>query len=359
MSRHHPRRSHCADGSPASPADPWSSVCLTLNGHPRNRELRAWWSSTEWRETVEPWIGRALADGGLRQTGEIAQPRVRIWSTQLTIPTNAGLVWFKENNPTQAFEAALVAVLAAVSPSRVVTPLAFEPKRGWLLTRDQGATLYETAGGDERRWARLLSEYAMMQRAVVPHADTMLATGLPRFAPDDAVTYVARQAVKFAESPDGLADAALAAVPRLTAVAERLAEGPIPLSLEHNDLHSNNAFVGPHPESPSEQLRFFDFADAVWGHPLTTLHVPINVLQQHWTVEASDPRITYVVDAYLDVWSDLASRGELKAILDDALVFGPANRFFTWQRVLEYADADGLAEFGEAPARWLATLLSR
>ena len=46
------------------------------------------------------------------------------WSTQLTVPTDRGLFWFKENNPDQAFEAGLVAELADIVPDRVVIPLA-------------------------------------------------------------------------------------------------------------------------------------------------------------------------------------------------------------------------------------------
>ena len=66
---------------------------------------RALWAGKAWRAEAERWIEVALRERGIAVTGAIDQPRIRPWSTLLTVPTDAGLVWFKENCPGQAFEA--------------------------------------------------------------------------------------------------------------------------------------------------------------------------------------------------------------------------------------------------------------
>ena len=83
-----------------------------------------WWSSSDWRREAEAWILDRLACAGRTVTGPIEQPRIRVWSTQLTVPTDVGRLWFKENSAPGAFEAALVARIHARSPGRVLPPLA-------------------------------------------------------------------------------------------------------------------------------------------------------------------------------------------------------------------------------------------
>ena len=64
-----------------------------------------------------------------------------------------------------------------------------------------------------------------------------------------------------------------------------------------------------------------------------------------------------VVDAYLEVWSDLADPATLRAAVDPARQLGRINRSESWRRVLQSADATELAEFGDSQAHWLSTLL--
>jgi len=46
-----------------------------------------------WRREVEDWIGRQLDAAGQTATGAITQPRIRPWSTQLVVPTDADESW--------------------------------------------------------------------------------------------------------------------------------------------------------------------------------------------------------------------------------------------------------------------------
>jgi hypothetical protein len=132
-----------------------------------------------------------------------------------------------------------------------------------------------------------------------------------------------------------------------------LCAGPVGLSVEHNDLHDNNTFQ---PGTGAAPLRFFDFGDALWAHPFSTLRITLNVIQSRWDTTVDDRRVRYVIDAYLDSWSDLAPKQELHELLNAAVAIGAAHRFVSWHRVLDYADADELAEDGEMPGIWLDVL---
>src|SRR6478735_11020265 len=99
------------------------------------------WTSRSWRDEAEAWIRDEVAHAGHQLTGPTEQVRVRPWSTQLTVPTSGGLLWFKENHPGQAAEAAVIEQLARLTPDHVVTPVAVERSRGWLLSPDHGRTL--------------------------------------------------------------------------------------------------------------------------------------------------------------------------------------------------------------------------
>jgi hypothetical protein len=330
------------------------------------------WATSTWRDEAYTWIDRTLRERGLRRTGEIEQPRIRFWSTQLTVPTETGRLWFKENCPSQAHEARLVEVLAELVPDHVVAPLAVQPDRGWLLTPDAGPTLRRVSRDrlDDRLdlWVRLATDWADLQRRVVPYVDRLVAAGVPVAPPSDAPGLLAERIEEYAALPPDdpahlEADSARrlrAALPTLTAWAEQVAAAELPLSLDHNDLHDANAFA---PRTGEEQLRFFDFGDSVVGHPFGSLLIALNVLAaERETAEddpalSDDPALRRVVDAYLESWSDLADPATLRAAVDPARQLARLHRSECWRRVLRSADAAERAEWGDAPTAWLATFL--
>jgi hypothetical protein len=296
------------------------------------------WSSPAWRSEVQTWAAAVLADRGERITGPVEQPRIRPWSTQLVVPTSAGRLWFKENAPGLAFEAALVARLAELTPEQVVVPYAVEPRRGWLLSRDAGPTLASLEQTDEATWVRVLQEYAALQRKLAGHAGQVTATGVPVLAPLDAGRWVQAYADELAAlpaddpcrvGPDDLR-AVRDRVEMLDRAAVALAAGPVPLSLEHNDLHTNNVFV----PAAGSRLRFFDFGDTLWAHPFTSVWLALRVLADAWRVGSDDPRLDRLVDAYLEVWCDLAPLDDLRHLRTSAAAFGPVHRVHAWARSL-------------------------
>ena len=332
------------------------------------RDLVTWWSSSDWRREAEAWILDRLACAGRTVTGPIEQPRIRVWSTQLTVPTDVGRLWFKENSAPGAFEAALVARIHARSPGRVLPPLAVEASRGWLLSPDGGPTLAEHARTQGRpvhpaEWELLLTQYAALQLDLATDPDVPAATGLPVLDPADAPTVAAdavRRAVLLPEAhllriDDPTARALLAGVPLMAAAAATVADLGLPNTLEHNDLHPNNAFVpGTGP------LRFFDLGDAFWGHPLCSVLVPERVMAQEWRCAIDDPRVTGVVDAYLGVWADAydVPMARLRAALPAVRRVAALHRYLSWERVLAAVPPACAGPDLDYGARWLRHALT-
>ena len=87
------------------------------------------------------------------------------------------------------------------------------------------------------------------------------------------------------------------------------------------------------------------------------MRIVINVLWHEWETTDDDPRFGRILDAYLDAWTDLAPRAELRDLMRSALSIGLVHRIASWDRVLPFADDEGLAEFGNAPAAWMGMLL--
>lgn len=319
----------------------------------------AWWTSATWRAEATAWIVESLTEHGIQVTGPIEQPRVRFWGTALTVPTDAGLMWFKENHPNQGFEAALVERLAGIAPDRVLPILAIERIRGWMLTPDQGPTLARHEGDRGEHRLRVVQEFAALQRALSAQHEVLLETGLsvldPLDAPDrfsarieDLASLPARH--PFALGPEGAA-AASSRIPVVQRASAVLAESGIPQSLEHNDLHDNNAFLPPRDGAP---LRFFDFGDSLWAHPFVSLFVPMGqVLEEDDPTDPRDARQgTALIESYLDVWDDLAPRAALRRAVDAALILGHLHRVESWWRI-----AQGTPEQQLEPFRGVADFL--
>ncbi len=319
------------------------------------------WARPEWRVEAERWIRSTLDGLGVSVTGAMEQQRLRPWSTQLTVATDVGRVWFKENCPGQWFEAGLLAALAELVPDAVVAPLAVEPERGWFLTPDHGATLADRLE-DVDLWARLAADWADVQRRLLPHGDSLTATGMTTVDPAAVASYVeARVAANAGLPPADTAhlpadDAARlrAALPEIARWGRELADGPLPVTLDHNDLHANNVFV---PQPGEAHLRIFDFADAVVGHPFGSLLVPMNVLSGALEAAPDDPRLRRVVDAYLEPWTELADATTLRRLVPPALRLARLNRHESWRRVLDTVSADERAEYGHLQPFWLSKVL--
>lgn len=323
------------------------------------RDLPAWWASPHWRAEVMAWAEAELAAAAYEIVGEVEQPRIRFWSTALVIPTDRGRVWLKENNPAQGFEAALVAALRRIVPERIIDTIAIEPRRGWLLTPDHGPTLRELGGATPKQWIRVLSEFGSLQRELESHGPALAAAGLPAAPATTTPSYAAARLDDLAALPaddpahicaQQRAEAAANAHLLSEACAQLEASG-LRESLQHNDLHANNAFA----TAPGTPLRFFDLGDAVWAHPFASLLIPRGALARDLEAPVTDPRVRRVVDAYLENWSDVAPLARLRDLVEPAARVAAVHRAMSWGRLLAEVPASAVPEpeWRDAESWWL------
>jgi hypothetical protein len=281
------------------------------------------WGSPAFRDRLVRWVESAVGT-----VESLEQGKLRPWAAVWQVRTADRMFYLKQNCPGQHFEAELMSVLARLAPSHVVPVEAVDLDDGLLLTADQGRVFGETVAGDDLdSWCRLVVHAMDLARLTSAHGAELLATGVtPARVPDEVSEVVAPW-------------------------QEELGALGLPDALVHNDLHEHNAFDRP------DGLLFFDFADAVWAHPLTTLLVPLGVLSGRLGEPSpDDPRLQRVADAALEVWSDLAPTRVLRAALPAALRLGRLGRAESWARIEPYLTSADQAEYGGATAAWLARL---
>lgn len=317
------------------------------------------WTDPHWRDTALAWVGDRLGRHGRRVVGPV-EPRVRPWSLVWRVPTDAGNAWFKANNPGTRHEPALLDTLARLAPGRVLDPIAVDADRGWSLLPDGGPSLRDALGGDRGllvRWERVLPEYADLQRTVAPRAGELLALGVPDHRPEvlpelfEALLDDEESLLLGAE--DGL-DAG--AYERLrahrTEFAEhcrRLADSGVAPSVQHDDLHDGNVFVG------DDGHRFFDWGDASVAHPFGTLLVTLNSVAHAFDLPAGDRTLARLRDAYLEPWSDRHDRATLRGAARLAVRVTRVSRSLSWRRALATPDP-ARARYASAVPGWLTEL---
>lgn len=319
------------------------------------------WASPDWRSMVQSWVSQVLATFHIQQTGPMSEARIRFWSVQLTVPTNYGRLWFKENNPGQFQEASIVAALAEITPDHVVAPLAVEPTKGWMISADHGATLATLPTADYALWARVVTDFADLQQQVAPHRKRLADAGLVATEPRTAGNFVSNQLLLHTGVPEEhplhlsaeQADRVFASVPHIEEAAARLDALGIPPTLEHNDLRPDNAFI---PGASTDPLRFIDFSDSFWAHPFTSLYVPLGAMMDSWKAGPDDARIRRVLTSYLERWTAHAPLIRLREGLEPALQLGRLNRYASWLRLLIHADDESMRKFGPHALHNLQTI---
>jgi hypothetical protein len=318
---------------------------------PRDTSLSETWRTDEFRERLRVWC-----ESWVGPLTDMRQQKLRGWATVWRVATADG-VWFaKQNCPGQQVELPLMALLAELTPDRVIPVTAASD--GFLLTPDQGEVFYETAGGDLENWVRLAREAAELQRALVSHHAELLRAGMTELRPTEAVDYLSARIEQYAGLPAAdprvlapdVAQRLRTHLPVVRRWAEEVAALGLPLTLNHNDLHENNVF------DVDGRLRFFDFGDALVTEPLGVLLIPLDILAEKLGARGDDPRLWRVADAALEIWSDLVPASQLRAALPAALSLGRLGRVESWVRCQPSLSDDELGEWGRVAAAWLGTL---
>ncbi|MGW4176613.1 phosphotransferase [Streptomyces rubiginosohelvolus] len=257
------------------------------------------WEDPVWRAEALAWVAEGLAAHGLAETGPRAV-RLRPWSVlvRLTVAGPAP-VWFKAVPPAAAFEAGLTEALARWVPAQVLPPLAVEAVRGWTLTPDGGPVLSEVLDGrpgapDHGYWEEPLRQYAAMQRELAPYAEAIEALGVPAARPRDLHALFDRLVAGNAALTREDRVALEALRPRVADWCEELASSGVADSLDHADLHEKQLFA-----PVAGRYAFFDWGDALVGHPFCSLLVPARAARERCGPEVL-PRLR---DAYLEPWT--------------------------------------------------------
>jgi hypothetical protein len=314
------------------------------------------WLAPSWRAQALAWIDDRLARLGRRRMGEVQQPHVRPWSTVMAVPTDAGTCWFKASGPGTAYEAPLVQALAAWGTPMLLTPLAVDPERAWILLPDGGTRLRDavngTAGVDQ--WLQILPAYAALQRGLASRVDALLELGVPDLRP-------AAMPGHFSELVDdptsGLAEpdrARLGArLPEYADWCAALGASGVGPTLQHDDLHDGNVFAGPAagPFSGGGD-RIFDWGDAVVAHPFGTLLATLrSVASRDPTLGRAD--LVRLRDAYLEPWTAEHSGHALIETVRMALRVGAVGRALAWKRALHGVPVEAQGDYAGMVGHWL------
>ncbi len=329
--------------------------------------LMAQWASPEWRAEVTAWVDEHLAVARASRSGDLEPVRIRPWGTVLRAPTGGGTVFMKATAPSTAFEAGLYELLGRVAPAHVLQPIALDVEAGWLLLPDGGPVVSEQHGGDDLldRLVAIVRQYAQLQLDLTPHVDELVALGVADMRParmrerfDEALA-VASACAHARDLPDKAA--ALERVAGLRDAygrwCDRLADAPGQPTLDHNDLHGGNVFLAGPPSAP--QARFFDWGDAVVAHPFASVLVLRSVVRWLLGVDSETVRERRIVDSYLEPFTALAPREELRDLVDIAGEVAKVARALVWARAVEALPlgADDPDGFGTAPLDWMLELL--
>ncbi len=326
------------------------------------------WTDAAWLGEITAWAHDRLGRHGRSISGPVEQPHVRPWSTVLRIPTDRGPVWCKAAGPGTAHEVGLLAAFAAWDVRHVLLPIDSDPERGWLLFEDGGATLRQTRPDGEgdrdlAAWEGILATYAGLQRAVEGRAGELLRAGVPDGRPA-AIPATFRRLVDDDAWWDlvGEEDRAAAEAGRrrlrdlgewVSATAGELDGSGITATIQHDDLHGGNVFVGP------PGIRFFDWGDSIVAHPFASMVTTLNSIAYRLGSDPDGPELMRLRDAYLEAWTDVLPRPALIDVLERALDLGRIGKSAAWSRALGGIDPAAMDGHGDAPAMWLVDLVER
>jgi hypothetical protein len=327
------------------------------------------WGTQVWLDEVRQLISDALSLGDLTTMNEMPRHSIQPWSTVWTVDWCGVRYWFKANSQGREREGTVQAIVADLAPEYVDAPIAVDPWRGWILTRDGGPIMLDRPGqvrGVEiDSLVPMLADYARLQRRTLRHRGVLASAGVELTPAHDAAAAARAHADYLrglpADDPRRINDEqyvrVLSALPALQDAARTLMAGPVPSTLDQCDLWPGNILC---PPAGGGHYRFFDFADAGWGHPFGSLVMLATECVFRWQVpqpedaiDLRDPRIREVFDAYLRQWTDFAPVEQLRELAKYALQTSALNRSAAWLRNLNNATADDLAQYGTMPWAWL------
>jgi Phosphotransferase enzyme family len=316
----------------------------------RERYADLEWAQPEWLATAVGWIEKQV--GATAIGGDIEQIHLRPWSTVLRVPTTDGDLYFKALWSDSTFEPALTVLLAERWPEHIAEPVAVDPDRGWMLTRDAGSRLRDhiQSAADLHHWEKVLPAYAELQIQLAPRLDELLALGVPdtRLAaiPRLLDDLLADSDALMLDQPDGLTSAEVARMrdlrPQIAAMCAKLAAFGIPETIQHDDFNDGNVLVR------FGDYVFFDWGDACVSHPFHTMVITLRATAARLGLQPGGPELIRLRDAYLDAFSSFGSREALFELFDVTYAVGTVGRSLAWYRYVRSADPRYRSEIADS-----------
>ena len=354
----------------APPATRWVGIdevpSLVPAGVRVVRTGRPPWEEPGWFRAADRWLRERMTDIGRPVTGRVEQRRSWELSSLLRAPTATGPVWLKASAGSSLFtdEGAVMALLADWFPEQVPAPLAWDGARHLVLLDEFSSRLGHDASVETQE--QVLIDFARLQAATAERLNALQAVGLA----DRGPARLAEQAAAWLSDLDATAQlpgldpqtwltveesATLqAALPRLVALCQELAAGPVPPTLLHGDLHMNNVAAG------HQRPLLFDWTDACIGHPffdlITVLHGPIPDVATHRT--PLDETRTRLRDAYLSAWADHASPARLADAWRAVEAVGALHHALSYRAIAAACAPPLDQDMGPATAGWLRSVIT-
>ena len=293
--------------------------------------LRIPWARPGWFAEAAAWIRERLDDHRL-EPGPLVQQRTWSISTVLSAHTASGFVFFKAVGHAFPAEPTVTSALGRRHRESVPSLLALDEERGWMLMHDfAGEGLSDQTDPDTL--ARALRVYADIQCSWIEGSKELLSFGCPDRTLDVLQAQIdpllGDHDLLLPHSPRGVPPEQLEAVPALAAKlhadCERLREYPLPATLEHGDLHTDNI------RARDGRFVFFDWSDACVSHPFFSLVPFFEFLEEPL---APGPR-GRLRDAYLEAWRAVGPRDGLEEAFDLAQFVGLFHQAVSYHRITE------------------------
>src|SRR5205807_2063451 len=152
--------------------------------------------------------------------------------------------------------------LGRLRPELVLTPLAVDLERRWMLLPDGGERLREVLKRERhpRRWLELAPLYAELQAAAAPAVGELIELGAPDYRLE-----------RLPELSEKLGSALGLTGPspeRIAELCDELTAVGVAETIQHDDLHDGNVFV-----RRDGGYAVFDWGDSCISHPFESLNV--------------------------------------------------------------------------------------
>lgn len=264
------------------------------------------WARPGWFAAASAWAVSCIEAAGISVTGSAKQVSTSLWSTVMSIPAAAGLVYFKA--PARPFwhEPGLTELLSRQFPDNIPRVLATDDQLHYLLMHDFG-DVPDPDGPSAilQAYLKVLPLYARMQRQCAAQVSGLAAMGCPRYRlaelPDLYDEVLADEPRLCLDSKAGLSHAECDRLRSFSPVFRRICadldSAGLPDTVVHGDLFWENfSFARSDP-------LIFDWGDSALAHPFISLFVPLWYIND--CLPGDQEALDAVTDAYLAEWADV------------------------------------------------------